>query len=298
MKPTQPEATYRDGARSESARSDSAASGLISFTGAGPGAADLITIRAARRLEEADIVIWASSLVPRDILDYVRHSASVLDSASMTFEDVIQVYNDNPGARIVRLHSGDPVIYGAIQEQIDWCVAHGRNFELVPGVSSLSAAAAAIGRELTIPGTSQSIILTRSASRTGASMPPNEDIARFSATGCTMGIFLSASRPVNLQRQLLALGSAYTASTPVAVIAHATWPEEQVIMSDLGHLAEAIRATRTKTTVLVLVGNFITARPLRSHLYSPDFSHKYRKKSLHGSTRGRPAGKSSSDDTL
>ncbi|MHB8263684.1 MAG: cobalt-precorrin-4/precorrin-4 C(11)-methyltransferase [Acidimicrobiales bacterium] len=265
--------------------------GLISFIGAGPGAADLITVRGARRLGEADIVIWASSLVPQDILTYARHDATVVDSATMTFEDVIKIYSDNPDARIVRLHSGDPAIYGAIQEQIDWCVAQGQNFELVPGVSSLSAAAAAIGRELTIPGTSQSIILTRFASRTSASVPPNEDIERLSSVGCTMGIFLSASRPAALQSKLLGNGSAYNASTSIAVVAYASWPQEQVIVSDLGHLAETIKATGTKTTVLVLVGDFITSRPLRSHLYSPEFSHTYRKKSIQGSTQGRPASK-------
>ncbi len=265
--------------------------GCISFIGAGPGAPDLITLRGAKRLSEADLIIWASSLVPRELLNHARNGIEVHDSATMTLEDVIGIYRDNPTARIARLHSGDPSIYGAIQEQVDWCIAEARNFEIIPGVSSLSAASALIRRELTIPGTSQSIILTRLPSRTSSSAGMHEDLATMSAIGCTMAIFLSAARPTALKQKLLSDGSAYNADTPVAIVSHASWPEEKVIVSDLGHLDTAIKSIGTTTTVLVLVGDFIAAQPKRSHLYSPDFAHKFRKRSLKGSSKGRPSGR-------
>ena len=201
---------------------------MISFVGAGPGAPDLITLRGRDRLATAHVVVWASSLVPGSLLDHAPPTAEVHDSAGMTLEDVLGVYATHPDARIVRLHSGDPAVYGAIQEQIDWCVAHERDFEIVPGVSSLSAAAAALGRELTIPTVAQSVVLTRLGGRTASSMPERESVAAFAAHGATMAVFLSAARPVELQRELLAAGSGYSADTPAAVVARASWPDEQV----------------------------------------------------------------------
>ncbi|MDQ4091595.1 MAG: cobalt-precorrin-4/precorrin-4 C(11)-methyltransferase, partial [Actinomycetota bacterium] len=145
--------------------------------GAGPGAPDLITLRGRDRLAAADVVVWASSLVPEAILAHARPGAEIHDSASMTLEDVLAVFSAaGPAASVVRLHSGDPSIYGAIGEQIDWCIAHERDFEIVPGVSSLAAAAAAGGRELTVPAVSQSVVLTRLAGRTAVSMPPRESV--------------------------------------------------------------------------------------------------------------------------
>ncbi len=145
---------------------------MISFVGAGPGAADLITLRGAARLQAADVVVWASSLVPEALLEHCRPDVEVHDSATMTLEDVLDVYGaHDETTAIVRLHSGDPAIYGAIAEQMDWCLAEGRSFEIVPGVSSVGAAAAALARELTIPGVSQSVVLTRLPGRTAASMP-------------------------------------------------------------------------------------------------------------------------------
>src|SRR3954470_24503712 len=162
---------------------------MISFVGAGPGAPDLITLRGRDRLAAADVVIWASSLVPEALLQHCGPNAELHDSAAMTLEDVLDVYESaGPDAAIVRLHSGDPSIYGAIQEQIDWCLAHERDFEIVPGVSSLAGAAAAIRRELTIPRVAQSVVVTRIAGRTAASMPPGETIPAFAATGATMAL--------------------------------------------------------------------------------------------------------------
>jgi precorrin-4/cobalt-precorrin-4 C11-methyltransferase len=262
---------------------------VISFVGAGPGAADLITLRGRDRLAAADIVVWASSLVPEALLDHAPPTAEIHDSAGMTLEDVLAVYTAHPDARVVRLHSGDPVIYGAIQEQVDWCVAHERDFEIVPGVSSLGAAAAALGRELTIPTVAQSVVLTRLGGRTAASMPERESVAAFAAHGTTMAVFLSAARPVELQRELLAAGSGYSADTPAAVVVRASWPDEQVVTTTVGCLAADLDAIGATRTVLVLVGPALSGAAARSHLYAPQFAHMFRRRSRSESTVGRPA---------
>jgi precorrin-4/cobalt-precorrin-4 C11-methyltransferase len=262
---------------------------VICFVGAGPGAADLITVRGRDRLAGADVVVWASSLVPQAVLDHALPTAEIHDSAAMTLEDMLAVYTAHPDARIVRLHSGDPVIYGAIQEQVDWCVAHERDFEIVPGVSSLGAAAAALGRELTIPTVAQSVVLTRLGGRTAASMPERESVAAFAAHGTTMAVFLSAARPVELQRELLAGGSGYTADTPAAVVVRASWPDEQVVTTTVGRLATDLDAISATRTVLVLVGPALRGAAERSHLYAPQFAHMFRRRSRPESTVGRPA---------
>ena len=262
---------------------------MISFVGAGPGAPDLLTLRGRDRLAAADVVVWASSLVPEAVLTHASPDAEVHDSAAITLEDVLAVYERHPDACIVRLHSGDPSIYGAIQEQIDWCVERGRDFEIVPGVSSLAAAAAAAQRELTIPGASQSVVLTRLGGRTSASMPERESVAAFAASGATLAVFLSAARPRELAAELLAPGSAYTPDTPAVIVVRATWPDEQVVRTTVDRLAADIEATGARTTALVLVGDALAAPPRRSHLYSPSFAHKVRRRAAPGSTRGRPA---------
>jgi precorrin-4/cobalt-precorrin-4 C11-methyltransferase len=227
-------------------------------------------------------------LVPAEVLTHASPDAVLHDSAAMTLEDVLAVYEDNPDAAIVRLHSGDPSLYGAIQEQIDWCLQRERSFEIVPGVSSLAAAAAAVGRELTIPRVSQSVVVTRLASRTAASVPEGERIATFASTGCTMAVFLSAARPEALQRELLAPPSAYSPETPACIVVRASWPDEQVVPTVLGRLAEDLRATGATTTALVLVGEALSGTAPRSHLYSPAFAHGHRRRSSPGTTSGRP----------
>ena len=267
---------------------------MISFVGAGPGAADLITLRGADRLARADVVIWASSLVPPELLEHCRQNPVVHDSATMTLEDVLDVY-DSAGATtsIVRLHSGDPSIYGAIGEQIDWCLSNGRSWEIVPGVTSVSAASALLGRELTQPGVSQSVILTRLAGRTQESMPDTEGPRSFAPSGATMAVFLSAARPDELAAELLAPGSAYKPDTPAAIVIRATWPDERVIRTTVGELAAAMKATGTTLTVLVLVGDALGEGPVskRSHLYSPAYTTAYRLRSKPGTTAGRPSAK-------
>jgi precorrin-4/cobalt-precorrin-4 C11-methyltransferase len=265
---------------------------MISFVGAGPGAADLITMRGAARLAEADVVIWASSLVPAELLDHCAAGVTVHDSATMTLEDVLGVYADHPDATpIVRLHSGDPSLYGAIQEQVDWCRAQGRSWEVVPGVTSVSAASAVIGRELTIPGISQSIVTTRLAGRTASSMPEGEGVAAYARHGGTLAVLLSAARPDELQAELLSPGSAFGPETPAAVIVRATWPDQQVVQTTVGELAEAVRSTGATMTALVLVGEALAHRgdERRSHLYAPAYTTAYRLRSAEGSTTGRPS---------
>jgi precorrin-4/cobalt-precorrin-4 C11-methyltransferase len=265
---------------------------VISFVGAGPGAPDLITLRGAARLAAADVVVWASSLVPQAIVDHANPSAVVHDSAGMTLEDVLAVYQQHPGAAIVRLHSGDPSVYGAIQEQIDWCVAHQRDFEIVPGVSSLGAAAAAAGCELTVPGLAQSVVLTRLAGRTASSMPESESVASFAAHGATLAIFLSAARPAELQSSLLEPDSAFDKTTPAVIVVRASWPDQRVVRTTVGRLAADLAATGARTTALVLVGPALgSEKPpgLRSHLYDPGWAHLFRRRSRPGSTVGRPA---------
>lgn len=263
---------------------------MISFVGAGPGAPDLITLRGAARLAAADIVIWASSLVPEAVLDHVRTAATRYDSATMTLEDVTGVYDAHPDAAIVRLHSGDPSVYGAIQEQLEWCITHERSWEIVPGVTSVAAAAAAVGRELTIPQVSQSVVFTRLPGRTASSMPAAESVAAFATIGATMAVFLSAARPAELQTELLGPTSLYTEDTPAAIVIRASWPDERVILTTVGGVADALVASGATMTVLVLVGEALrdAAPPARSHLYEPGYAHSYRKRSTTGSTTGRP----------
>jgi precorrin-4/cobalt-precorrin-4 C11-methyltransferase len=265
---------------------------VISFVGAGPGAPDLITLRGAGRLAAAEVVVWASSLVPEAVLGHCATGVVVHDSATMTLEDVLAVYAaHDDGVGVVRLHSGDPSVFGAIAEQIDWCVAAGRSWEIVPGVSSVSAAAAVLGRELTVPGVSPSLVLTRLAGKTSASMPPGEGVAAFAGHGSTMAVFLSAARPDELQAELLGPGSGYTEDTPAAVVIRASWEDEVVVRTTVGRLAADLRAAGSTMTVLVIVGAALAEGRVarRSHLYEPSFPTTYRLPSADGSTAGRPS---------
>jgi precorrin-4/cobalt-precorrin-4 C11-methyltransferase len=263
---------------------------MISFVGAGPGAPDLLTLRGADRLARADVVIWASSLVPEAVLERCRPEVELHDSKAMTLEDVVGVYAAHPSAAIVRLHSGDPTVYSAVAEQVDWCLAHERAFEIVPGVGSLSAAAAVVGRELTVPGLAQSVVLTRLARRTAASMPAGEGVGAFAAHGSTMAVFLSASRPDELQAELLSIGSAYGAETPAVIASRVSWPDERVVRTTVGRLAEDLAATGATATVLVLVGPALASgeAPRRSHVYDPGYSHSYRSSRGGRSSRDGP----------
>jgi precorrin-4/cobalt-precorrin-4 C11-methyltransferase len=249
--------------------------GKVWFIGAGPGAPDLLTIRGSRLIGEADVVIWARSLVHEDILEYASAGAEIVESTTIPLEGVRRLYERavDEDLKIARVHSGDPSLYGAVMEQIEVCEEVGLDWEMVPGVSALGAAAAAIGRELTVPEVSQSIVLTRRASRTP--MPGGEDIKGFAEHGTTMAIFLSAAKPRALQEELLEGG--YAPETPCAVVYRASWPDERVIECRLEELADRVREAGFTRQALILVGPGLGAGGTRSHLYSPDFSHMFRR---------------------
>jgi precorrin-4 C11-methyltransferase len=245
------------------------------FIGAGPGAPDLLTIRGAKLIADADVVVWARSLVHEGVLEYACPNAEIIESTTIPLEGVLELYERavREDLEIARIHSGDPSLWGAVLEQVEFCEELGLDWEIVPGVSSLGAAAAAIGRELTVPEVAQSVILTRRASRTP--MPNNEDIKAFAAHGTTMAIFLSAARPRLLQEELLEGG--YAPDTPCAVVYRASWPDEQLIECRLRELGDRIREAGFTRHALVLVGPGLEAGGTRSHLYSPAFSHSFRK---------------------
>ena len=244
------------------------------FIGAGPGAPDLLTIRAVRLIGEADVVVWARSLVDEGVLEHARPDAEILESTTIPLEGVRELYERavEEDLKIARVHSGDPSLWGAVLEQTEVCEELGLSWEIVPGVSSLGAAAAAIGRELTVPEISQSVILTRRASRTP--MPEGEDIKSFAAHGTTMAVFLSAARPRLLQEELLEGG--YPPETPCAVVYKASWPDEQIIECRLEELADHMREAGFTRQALVFVGPGLEAGGTRSHLYHPEFSHSFR----------------------
>jgi precorrin-4 C11-methyltransferase len=220
------------------------------------------------------VVIWARSLVHEGVLVHARPEAEIIESTTIPLEGVRELYERavRDDLEVARIHSGDPSLWGAVLEQIELCDELGLDWEIVPGVSSLGAAAAAIGRELTVPEISQSVILTRRASRTP--MPEGEDIRAFAAHGTMMAIFLSAARPRLLQEELLEGG--YAPETPCAVVYKASWSDEQVIECPLGELADRVREAGFTRQALVLVGLGLKEGGTRSHLYSPGFSHMFR----------------------
>jgi precorrin-4/cobalt-precorrin-4 C11-methyltransferase len=237
-----------------------------------------MTLRGARRLADADVVIWAASLVPEAVLEHCRPDAVRHDSAGMTLEEVTAVYAEYADAAIVRLHSGDPTVYSAIAEQIDWCVSNERAFEIVPGVTSMAAAAAAAGRELTVPGLAQSVVMSRLAHRTASSVPERERLGRFAPMGPTLALFLSAARPEELRDELLAVDSAYDTGTPTVLAHRVSWPDEQVITGTVGTLPDDVARLGATTTVMILVGEALRAAPVpaRSHVYAGDYTHSFR----------------------
>jgi precorrin-4/cobalt-precorrin-4 C11-methyltransferase len=251
-------------------------SGKVWFIGAGPGAADLLTLRAAAVIAEADIVIWASSLVSADVLEHARAGAQIVDSAALPLEGVRTLFERAlaEGLVVVRIHSGDPALWGAVQEQRELCDELGLPHETVPGVSAYSAAAALAGRELTIPELAQSVILTRLGGGK-TPMPPGEEIADLARHGTTMAVFLSAARSGQLQAELLDGG--YPPDTPVLVAYRATWPDELVVDCTVGTLAETVRARKLWKHTLFLVGPALAASGTRSHLYHPGHFHGYRR---------------------
>jgi precorrin-4/cobalt-precorrin-4 C11-methyltransferase len=253
-----------------------ATAGKVTFVGAGPGAADLITLRGARALAAADIVIWASSLVQEQILEHARPGALVVDSAALPIEGVLPYYERAvaEGLLVARVHSGDPALWGAVQEQLDRARALGLAVEIVPGVSAFSAVAALAQRELTIPQVAQSVILTRlEGGKTP--MPPGESIRAFAAHGTTMAVFLSAARSGRLAAELLAGG--YPPETPVIVASRATWPDGQLEHCTVATLEQTVKERRLWKHTLFLIGPALGAHGTRSHLYHPGHFHGHRR---------------------
>ena len=249
---------------------------MVHFVGAGPGGADLITVKGKTYLEKADIVIYAGSLVNPALLDYCKEGCEIYNSAKMTLEEVMDVVKEGEknGRFIVRLHTGDPCLYGAIREQMDLMDEEGITYEVVPGVSSFCGAAAALDLEYTLPSISQSVIITRMAGHTP--MPDGESIRSFAAHHATMVVFLSSSLLEDLQKELIAGG--YTENTPAAIVYKATWPEEKTFICTVGTLAETARANNVTKTALMIIGDVVAHSGYdRSKLYDPSFTTEYRK---------------------
>ncbi|HVI40205.1 MAG TPA: precorrin-4 C(11)-methyltransferase [Anaerovoracaceae bacterium] len=250
---------------------------MVHFVGAGSGAADLITVRGQKLLMEADVIIYAGSLVNPEHLEIAKQECRISDSASMTLEEVIAVMKEAEaaGKMTVRLHTGDPSIYGAIREQMDLLDADGISYDVVPGVSSCFGAAAALKAEYTLPDVSQTVIITRMAGRTP--VPEKEEISLLAAHQATMVIFLSTGLLEPLKERLLAGG--YRKDTPAAIVYKATWPDEKVFRGTVDTLPQMAKDNGITKTALILVGDFLGDTYDRSKLYDPTFTHEFREAS-------------------
>lgn len=249
---------------------------MVYFVGAGTGAADLITVRGMRLLAQADVIIYAGSLVNPELLIYAKAGCEIHNSAKMTLEEVLEVICQAEKERkmTVRLHTGDPSIYGAVREQMDELDHLGISYESCPGVSACFGAAASLNLEYTLPGVSQSLIITRMEGRT--EVPEKESIESFAAHQASMAVYLSTGMLEKLAERLILGG--YTADTPAALIYKATWPEEEAYLCTVGTLFETAKLHGITKTALVLVGEVLTHQNYRkSRLYAPDFSTEYRK---------------------
>lgn len=248
---------------------------MVHFVGAGSGAVDLITLRGKALLEQADVVIYAGSLVNPEVLDYTGNGCRIYNSAKMTLEEVMEVIREaeERGWQTVRLHTGDPCLYGAIREQMDQLTELGIQWQVCPGVSSFCGAAAALGMEYTLPEVSQSVVITRMAGRTP--VPERESIASFAAHGATMVIFLSTGMLTELTQQLVAGG--YQPETPAAIVYKATWPDEKRVVCTVETLAERAKEEQIEKTALIIVGKAVSQSGYaRSKLYDPLFTTEFR----------------------
>lgn len=249
---------------------------MVHFVGAGPGAADLITLRGKKLLEQADMIIYAGSLVNPELLQYAKKDCEIFNSAKMTLEEVISAIEraEQEQKNVVRLHTGDPSIYGAVREQMDELGARGIAYDSCPGVSACFGAAASLNLEYTLPDISQSLIITRMAGKTG--VPEKESIESFAAHGSTMAIYLSTGQLKELTQRLTAGG--YAPDTPVALVYKATWQEEEAYLCTIAELEETAKVHHITKTALILVGNAIGQSGYsRSRLYAPDFETEFRK---------------------
>jgi precorrin-4 C11-methyltransferase len=253
----------------------------IAFVGAGPGDPDLLTLKAQRLIARADVIIYADSLVSPDVCDHAKPEATIYGSATLTLETILDIMLKaaSSGQFVVRLQSGDPSLYGALYEQRRALDRHGVHYIIVPGVSSVFAAAAVVGVELTVPDVAQSLILTRHAGR--VSMPEKETLRSFASHGTTLCIFLSITRVRQIVEDLLA--GSYTPETPVVVVYRATWPDQQVIRATIETLVSAVKQARISRQALIIVGWALATdaeresdEVHRSHLYLPGYKHLFR----------------------
>lgn len=248
---------------------------MVYFIGAGPGALDLITVRGMEILRKADVVIYAGSLVNSEFIHFTKSGCRVYNSAGMTLEQVIEVMTSAEAENMltVRLHTGDPSIYGAIKEQMVILDRHDIPYGIVPGVSSFCGAAASLCAEYTLPGVSQTVIITRMPGRTP--VPAKEEIAALASHGATMVIFLSTGLLAGLSEELVKGG--YSPEAPAAIVYKATWPDEKIVRTTVGELDFAAKENGITKTALILVGGFLGESCERSKLYDPSFTHEFRK---------------------
>ena len=248
---------------------------MIYFAGAGCGAADLITVRGMKLLEKADVVIYAGSLVNPELLSYTKEACEIYNSATMTLEEVIEVMRkaESESKMVVRLHTGEPSLYGAVREQMDCLDELGISYESCPGVSACFGAAASLNLEYTLPGVSQTLIITRMEGRTP--VPPKESIQSFAAHQATMVVFLSTGMLEELSRRLIEGG--YTADTPAAIVYKATWEDEKKFVCTVGTLAQTAKENHITKTALMIIGDCVNAAHYdRSKLYDPGFTTEFR----------------------
>ena len=245
---------------------------MVTFVGAGPGDVELITIKGRRAIEEADIVIYAGSLVAKEHLDFCKNGVQIYNSASMTLDEVIDVIKNNREKNIVRLHTGDPSIYGAIKEQMDELDKLNIDYLVIPGVSSFTAAASSIKKEFTLPSVTQTVILTRVEGRTP--VPEKEKLEKLASIGASMAIFLSVSM---IEKVVYSLKKGYKRNVPIAVIQRATWDDEKIVIGTLDDIAEKVKKENITKTAQILVGDFIDCEYEKSLLYDKNFSHMFRK---------------------
>ena len=249
---------------------------MIHFVGAGSGAPDLITIRGKKFLEEADVIIYAGSLVNPQLLDYAKEGCQIYNSAKMTLEEVLDVMREAEKAEkmTVRLHTGDPCLYGAIREQMDVLDEEGISYDYCPGVSSFCGAASALNLEYTLPEVSQSVIITRMAGRTP--VPEKESIESFAAHQATMVVFLSTGLLEELSKRLIEGG--YSKDTPAAIVYKATWEDEKSFVCTVGTLAQTAKENHITKTALMIIGEAVAhSNYERSKLYDPGFTTEFRK---------------------
>ena len=244
---------------------------MVYFIGAGPGDVDLITVKGRQILEKADIVIYAGSLVSSEHMNFCKKDAKIYNSAKMNLDEVIKVMTENKDKIIVRLHTGDPSIYGAIKEQMDELDKYNIEYEVIPGVSSFTAAASAIKKEFTLPSITQTVILTRVEGRT--KVPETQDLEKLASIGASMAIFLSISM---IDKVVEKLRRGYGRNVNIAVVERATWEDQRILIGTLDDISEKVKEAGITKCAQILVGDFIDCEYEKSKLYDKTFSHMFR----------------------